>query len=523
MANSLLYKNHLALNGRTLYLSGTGSGGVKIAPLTVDSNIFVANLYCERAMYSDSTGNIFSPSFTIGNTPSVGNVLTGTGSNTAEWKYPIVQTNSLIISGSASLGKVLTGTGAGTADWEVPGTIQGNITSDILTANVINVVDMTVSGTINISGNIAVDNISVVGDVVADQVFATGDVQGDQLISTVATGTAPLVVSSTTLVPNLYVARSALADVATLANALKSATTTVNVSSATAPSANQYLRATSATAAVWGDLPTTFQDTTFSVYDASDNTKQVLFNAAGSTGTSTTLTSSQTISRVLTLPDATDTLVGKATSDALSNKTVTDASNNVLARGLWNGSGSASVSVYAATIPTTGQALVATSPTTATWQTLPSAGTGMIKQIVSQFSPATVNSSGTSMPYLTTPVITDGTEFMTQAITPTSASSYLKIEVQVAYYATGGSTGRDTIALFKVGTTNALQSITKRRWNNNDYGASTIVYYVAAGSTSPMTFTVRGGNESSFAMQMDSSSAGNAIQNSFMMITELLF
>ena len=520
MANSLLYKNHLALNGRTLYLSGTGSGGVKIAPLTVDSNIFVANLYCERAMYSDSTGNIFSPSFTIGNTPSVGNVLTGTGSNTAEWKYPIVQTNSLIISGSASLGKVLTGTGAGTADWEVPGTIQGNITSDILTANVINVIDMTVSGTINISGNIAVDNISVVGDVVADQVFATGDIQGDQLISTVATGTAPLVVSSTTLVPNLYVARSALADVATLANALKSATTTVNVSSATAPSANQYLKATSGTAAVWSDLPTTFQDTTFSVYDASDNTKQILMNAAGSTGTSTTLTSSQTSSRVLTLPDATDTLVAKATTDTLSNKTLTDASNNVLARGLWNGSGAASVSVYAATAPTTGQALIATSPTVATWQTLPTAGTGMIKQIVANYTVNLVNSAGTTMPYLTIPVITDGVEFMTATITPTSATSYLRIEAQLVYSSGGGSTGRDSLALFKAGVTNAYTQNVHRRWNNNEHNCLTLSWYVVAGGTSAQTWSIRGANEAGLSMN---SAASCTQPNMFLQITEYAF
>jgi hypothetical protein len=37
-----------------------------------------------------------------------------------------------------------------------------------------------------------------------------------QLVSTIAIGTAPLVVTSTTLVPNLYVARAALADAATL-------------------------------------------------------------------------------------------------------------------------------------------------------------------------------------------------------------------------------------------------------------------------------------------------------------------
>lgn len=63
-------------------------------------------------------------------------------------------------------------------------------------------------------------------------------------------------------------------------------------------------------------------DTEFIINDATDATKQIAFDAAGTTGTKTTLTGSQTVNRVLTLPDATDTLVGKATVDILSNKTM---------------------------------------------------------------------------------------------------------------------------------------------------------------------------------------------------------
>lgn len=62
-------------------------------------------------------------------------------------------------------------------------------------------------------------------------------------------------------------------------------------------------------------------DSTTSIVDASDSTKQIKFDAAGTTGTSTTIVGSQTVDRTLTLPDATDTLVGKATSDTLTNKT----------------------------------------------------------------------------------------------------------------------------------------------------------------------------------------------------------
>lgn len=71
------------------------------------------------------------------------------------------------------------------------------------------------------------------------------------------------------------------------------------------------------------------EDATTAIVDSSDTTKKIVFDAAGSTGTSTTLLSSQTGNRVLTLPDATDTLVGTATSDILTNKTIAAGSNTI--------------------------------------------------------------------------------------------------------------------------------------------------------------------------------------------------
>lgn len=78
-----------------------------------------------------------------------------------------------------------------------------------------------------------------------------------------------------------------------------------------------------------GPAATSAVDNNFTINDNADPTIQVDFDSAGTTGTKTTLTSSQTANRVLTLPDATDTLVGKATTDTLTNKTI-NASNNTL-------------------------------------------------------------------------------------------------------------------------------------------------------------------------------------------------
>lgn len=64
-------------------------------------------------------------------------------------------------------------------------------------------------------------------------------------------------------------------------------------------------------------------DSSTAIVDATDSTIRIILDAAGSTGTWTKLLSSQTDDRILTLPDATDTLVGRATSDVLTNKILT--------------------------------------------------------------------------------------------------------------------------------------------------------------------------------------------------------
>lgn len=73
----------------------------------------------------------------------------------------------------------------------------------------------------------------------------------------------------------------------------------------------------------------TLDDSSVFFVDTSDPTKAIKFDAAGTTGTSTTLLSSQTANRILTLPDATDTLVGRATTDTLTNKTINASLNTI--------------------------------------------------------------------------------------------------------------------------------------------------------------------------------------------------
>lgn len=64
-------------------------------------------------------------------------------------------------------------------------------------------------------------------------------------------------------------------------------------------------------------------DSTTSIVDVSDATKIIKFDVTGTTGVTGTLLTAFTTAKTITFPDATDTLVGKATTDVLTNKTLT--------------------------------------------------------------------------------------------------------------------------------------------------------------------------------------------------------
>ena len=94
------------------------------------------------------------------------------------------------------------------------------------------------------------------------------------------------------------------------------------------------------------------------------------------------------------------------------------------------------------------------------------------------------------------PQITEGDEYMTLAITPTSATNKLRIEVIA--HATGGesSSAFITMALFQDTTANALAAvINTTEWNTSgSLNQFTLSHYMTAGTTSETTFRIRIGN-----------------------------
>jgi hypothetical protein len=90
----------------------------------------------------------------------------------------------------------------------------------------------------------------------------------------------------------------------------------------------------------------------------------------------------------------------------------------------------------------------------------------------------------------TIPQITEGTEFMTLAITPSSATNTLIIYVVINTSA--NLTQYNTIALFQDSTANALASATVHQQNSGAI-MTNFSWKMTAGTTSSTTFRVRAG------------------------------
>ena len=122
-----------------------------------------------------------------------------------------------------------------------------------------------------------------------------------------------------------------------------------------------------------------------------------------------------------------------------------------------------------------------------TWN---AAGGGKIVQIVNTQTGAVATGTTQSVFDDTIPQNDEGIEFMTLAVTPTSASNKLIIGVRFNGEHTG--VGRFNMALFQDTTANALACISS--WENT---AETFIldlqHYMAAGTTSATTFKVRCG------------------------------
>ena len=119
--------------------------------------------------------------------------------------------------------------------------------------------------------------------------------------------------------------------------------------------------------------------------------------------------------------------------------------------------------------------------------------TGAVMQVVNYKTGAVATGSGV-IPYDDTiPQNSEGTEYMTLAITPKSVSNKLKIDVVLVCNSptVGGATVM--VALFQDSTANALAIVPEYIATNDAFAVVKFTHYMDAGTTSATTFKVRAG------------------------------
>jgi hypothetical protein len=306
--NSIQFNNGGILGGSANLLWNSGTDTLEVI------NIIQAGTLTDGTM-SITGGNVTNATITSAtNNVAAKSLVSSTG---------LVQVNTT----TPSVGQALVATSATQATWQNVSTTAGGANTQVQYNNA-----GAFAGSPSFTWNQGTTTLTAttLSDG-AGSTISAGNVTGSTLTSTVATGTAPLVVSSTTPVLNLTAS-----NVTTNANLTGPITSVGNATSVAS------------------------QTGTGSVFVMNTSPTLVTPNIGAATGTSLNATGTLT---GLTLTDG----VMSSTLGAITNATITDITNNVAAKSLVSSTGLVQVDT---TTPTSGQALVATSATTATWQSI---------------------------------------------------------------------------------------------------------------------------------------------------------
>lgn len=221
-----------------------------------------------------------------------------------------------------------------------------------------------------------------------------------------------------------------------------------------------------------------------------------------------------------------------------ANRTISMGSMSAASRIMGSGSGSATITdLTAGTGITIGASSISNSGVTSAVAgaginvsgatgavTISATTTGKIGQVVQNATGAVA--TGTTVIPLddTIPQSSEGDQYLSQAITPVSASSTLIIDV-VVVLATSAVSGFMTAALFQDAGANALAVASQYTPSNNAVVSVCFRYKMPAGTTSATTFKVRAGGNNAGTTTLNGQSGGRlwgGVAASSLTITEIL-
>jgi hypothetical protein len=216
------------------------------------------------------------------------------------------------------------------------------------------------------------------------------------------------------------------------------------------------------------------------------------------------------------------TFDANGTGNSISNIDIADLANGTDGEiPTWDAAGAATT----VAVGTSGHVLTSGGVGVApTFQAVPD---GVVKQIVSTQTGAVATGTTVSPDDDTIPQNTEGNEFMTLAITPSSTSNRLIIEVCALVAETTAGAHRRTMALFQDTTAGALAAVIAYSGDATSAHCEdpmTMRHIMAAGTTSATTFKVRIGGDQAGTITFNGRESGRMLGGvipSSIMITEI--
>jgi hypothetical protein len=123
------------------------------------------------------------------------------------------------------------------------------------------------------------------------------------------------------------------------------------------------------------------------------------------------------------------------------------------------------------------------------------------------------------------PLVSEGNEYMTQAITPTSAANVLTVESQ-GVFATAGGALNATMCLFSGASVNALAATNIVTTGAGEPMPANLCFSLLASGTSSITFSVRAGSETATALTFNgvggTTRRFGGVMNSYLSVKEIM-